>query len=205
MSNILDQLFPAAPPHRHEYRHKLGNGFEERREDVDTSGSKYRQNVSTRWASIYTLELRGLSHKQIAEALKLAPQSIGRIISDPRYIEYRERHLSALDQEFVAMKPLAFAALKGGLTSQDENTALRASEQWFKGANYGGFSKHERPATTATAEDIARQLLTGIQVNVQVNTASAGEARAGRAVIDSCPAVIETSADTESEEHGGDA
>jgi hypothetical protein len=94
---------------------------------------------------------------------------------DERYLEYREQHLATLDQEFVAMKPLAFRALRGGLQSPDENTALRASEQWFKAANYGGFSKHERPAVSTSAEDIARELLRGginVQVNTQVNIPS---------------------------------
>jgi transcriptional regulator with XRE-family HTH domain len=123
---------------------------------------------------VYTLELRGLSYKQIAEALNMSSSGVAHIVADPRYIEYREQHLATLDQEFVAMKPLAFRALRGGLQSPDENTALRASEQWFKAANYGGFSKHERPAVSTSAEDIARELLRGginVQVNTQVNVA----------------------------------
>ncbi len=71
------------------------------------------------------------------------------------------------------MKPLAFAALKGGLNSHDENTALRASEQWFKAASFGGFSKTEAPTQTATAEDVARALMLGVQVNVSVSTDAA--------------------------------
>jgi hypothetical protein len=138
------------------------------------TGKTRIDRVTTRWASVYTLELRGLTHAQIAEALGLSKGGVSHIVADPRYIKYREEHLSALDQEFVAMKPLAFRALRGGLQSPDENTALRASEQWFKAANYGGFSKHERPAVSTSAEDIARELLRGginVQVNTQVNVA----------------------------------
>lgn len=171
--SILDQLFPPAPPHNSPRRYKrAGGGFEDRPEDIDGTGRTVTAEISTKWAAIYTLELRGLNHKEIAEALGMVSQSIGKIISDPRYIEYRERHLAVLDQEFVAMKPLAFAALRNGLGSSDENTALRASEQWFKGAGFGGFSKTERPATSLTAEDVARELLRGginVQVNNQVN------------------------------------
>lgn len=184
--SILDRLFPPAPPHTKTDRVKYVEGNPANL--TQHTGKSLREGISTRWTSVYTLELRGLTQKQIAEALGMSVGGVGKIVTDPRYIEYRERHLSALDQEFVAMKPLAFAALKSGLNSQDENTALRASEQWFKGANYGGFSKHERPATTATAEDIARQLLTGIQVNVQVNTGNANDTHT-----------------VESESHGGDA
>lgn len=171
--SILDKLFPAVPPGtRRERGHGSVHGIAIHDELRDKQGKRSIAGVSTRWAAIYTLELRGLTHRQIAEALNMAENSISKIVTDERYIEYRNQHLSALDQEFVAMKPLAFAALKGGLTSSDENTALRASEQWFKGANYGGFSKHERPSTALTAEDVARELLRGgplVQVNTQVN------------------------------------
>lgn len=166
--SILDQLFPPAPPHRRESRLSVRGGFDDNPQNINKQGHTGRDDVSTRWAAIYTLELRGLKQAQIAEALGLNTQAVSRIVTDDRYIAYRERHLATLDQEFVAMKPLAFAALKGGLSSSDENTALRASEQWFKGAGYGGFSKTERVSTGLTAEDVARALLTG--VNVQVNT-----------------------------------
>lgn len=169
--SILDRVFPPAPAHRRESRLAPGTGFDAHPQNIDrVTGKSRRKDVSTMWAAVYTLELRGLKQAQIAEALGLATQSIGRIVTDPRYVEYRERHLAVLDQEFVAMKPLAFAALKGGLNSSDENTALRASEQWFKGAGYGGFSKTERASTALTAEDVARELLRGTNINIQVNT-----------------------------------
>ncbi len=171
MSNsILDRVFPAAPPHDHVTPDGRRGGPVKHL--TQHKGSSRHERIVTRWASIYTLELRGLSQKQIAEALNMSPSGVGHITTDPRYIEYREQHLSSLDQEFVAMKPLAFRALRGGLSSPDENTALRASEQWFKAANYGGFSKHERPAVTTSAEDIARSLLN--QVNIQVNVHAPG-------------------------------
>lgn len=162
--SILDKLFPPAPAY--EKRARIKDTGRTDFADVVGSARVMREDIPTRWASVYTLELRGLTRNQIAEALGMSVGTVSRITLDPRYIEYREKHLSSLDQEFVAMKPLAFQALRGGLRSTDENTALRASEQWFKAANYGGFSKHERPAVSTSAEDIAKQLL---QINVQVN------------------------------------
>jgi hypothetical protein len=116
---------------------------------------------------------------------------VSQIVNDPRYIEYRERHLAELDSEFVQMKPLAFAALRQGLSSNDENTALRASEQWFKGAGFGGFAKDPAPTTRTTAEDVAAALIAGVQVNVTVNTSPPE----GRARNDSSNNIISDSVD----------
>ncbi len=174
MSNsILDRVFPAGPQHQRHRRVATGVAAPEGIARADSGQHKRSiEALKTKWTAVYTLELRGFTQKQIAEALGMSAQQISNITLDSRYIEYREQHLSTLDQEFVAMKPLAFRALRGGLSSPDENTALRASEQWFKAANYGGFSKHERPAVTTSAEDIARSLLN--QVNIQVNVHAPG-------------------------------
>jgi hypothetical protein len=136
-----------------------------------STGRAAREEISTKWAAIYALELRGLSNSEIAQTLGISPGWVTRITADERYLAYREKHLTNLDTEFVMMKPLAFAALRSGLNSADENTALRASEQWFKGAGFGGFAKDPVPQTRTTAEDVAAALLAGVQVNVQVNVA----------------------------------
>lgn len=117
-----------------------------------------------------------MTQAQIAEGTGYSISHIHNIITDERYIKYREQHLTALDHEFVSMKPLAFAALKGGLGSADENTALRASEQWFKAAGFGGFAKNPEPPVRASAEDIVAQLLNingDVTVNIQNNTTAA--------------------------------
>lgn len=174
----LDDIFPPAPPHtprqlNNRRRGNHGDNPVARGEGVGKT-SRTVDNLATRWLSIYTLELRGLDQKDIAAALNISPATVCSVVNDERYIEYRERRLSELDAEFVMMKPLAFAALKNGLGSVDENTALRASEQWFKGAGFGGFAKDPTPPSRTTAEDVAAALLaTAVQVNVTVNTAGA--------------------------------
>lgn len=165
----LDDVFPAAPPHApHTPAPRPLSGVGAHPE-MRSEGKGTRTEVSTRWASIYALELRGLSIAEIAQALGMSQSGVSRITTDERYIAYREQHLGAIDAEFVMMKPLAFAALKSGLNSSDENTALRASEQWFKGAGFGGFAKDPVPQTRTTAEDVAAALIAGVQVNVNVN------------------------------------
>lgn len=167
--SILDKVFPAGPQHQRRTGGVHGVAAKEGKPYIPT-GQRRRDELKTKWTAIYTLELRGFGIREIAEALGMSVNGVSRVTLDERYIAYREEHLSSLDQEFVAMKPLAFAALRGGLGSQDENTALRASEQWFKAANYGGFSKHERPAVSTSAEDIARSLLNQVNIQVNVNT-----------------------------------
>ena len=168
----LDELFPAAPPHAPHVQPSMPlAGVAVDKSLTDRTGRGAREEVPTKWASIYTLELRGLTQGEIAQALSMSANGVSKIVNDERYIAYREKHLADLDSAFVQMKPLAFNALKNGLNSADENTALRASEQWFKGAGFGGFAKDPVQPTRLTAEDIAAQLL-GVQVNVNVNVAS---------------------------------
>lgn len=167
MTSMLDQLFPGT-----EHVERVtgyGRGLNSNlTENAAGGGHLAREEISTRWAMIYALEVRGLDKKDIAERLNLSYGAVIHATNDERYIAYREQHLQALDQDFVTMKPLAFDALRNGLRSQDENVALRASEQWFKAANFGGFSKHEAPAQAATATDVARALLQQVNVNVTV-------------------------------------
>jgi transcriptional regulator with XRE-family HTH domain len=174
-ASLLEKLFPGAPEHRNVKVARPNANLAVNSNDRAVTGRQAWEEVPTRWAAIYTLELRGLTQQAIAEAVNMSPGSVSRIVMDDRYIAYRTARLAELDQEFVAMKPLAFNALRGALNSQDENTALRASETWFKGAGFGGYSKTERPATTLTAEDVAAALLNHsggplVQVNTQVNT-----------------------------------
>ena len=163
-TSILDKLFPDTPPHAKQTRASSTPGNPAYL--TMHEGRSASKEVNGRWASVCTLELRGLSQKNIAEALGIAPHTVSVIVNDDRYIQYRRERLAALDEDFVAMKPLALSALRGGLQSADENTALRASEQWFRAASFGGYSKTEQPSRAVTAEDVAKQLL---QVNVQVN------------------------------------
>lgn len=131
------------------------------------------------WRTISTLQLRGLSIRQIASELRLSDSGVARITRDERYLQYSAQILSEMDQEFLQMKPLAFQALKGGLQALDQDIALRASMQWFKAAGYGGFgagsSAGGARTSTASAEEVAQRLLAqvNIQINVHPNTGSA--------------------------------
>lgn len=169
MSDLLNRLFPAVPPPPQKtVREQVGVAVHEEmrwKEGKQPIG----EELSTRWRAILSFELRGWNKTDIAEHLGLSLNSVILTTKDERYVAFRQEYLAEMDDEFLCMKPLAFAALKNGLCSADENTALRASEQWYKGASFGGYSKTPESPTTVTAEDVARQLLSISADNVQVN------------------------------------
>ena len=127
--------------------------------------------LSTRWRAILSLELRGFDKVDIAAKLGLTPYAISAATRDPRYIKEREELLGNADAAFLELKPLAIAALSNGLASTDENTALRASDQFFRVSGFGTYGKGASDDTAVTAESVARALVQqAIQVNVTVNT-----------------------------------
>jgi hypothetical protein len=128
-----------------------------------------RKFPETKARTILTLQMRGHTQAQIAEMMHISHQGVSIIVQRPEYKEMRERVLRELDDEFLAMKPLAFDAIEGGLRSSDENTALKAADMWFKGAGFGSYSKTPAVDPTVTAEDVVRNLL---QINVNVNVPS---------------------------------
>lgn len=164
---LLDKHFPPPPEERHTY--SPGSGFAVAPENIDKSGKNVLEELSTRYRAVLSLELQGANKLAIAQRLGLSYITIQKITKDERYVKFRNEYLAALDDEFFAMKPLAFAALKGGLQSQDEDTALKASDQWFKAAGFGGYSKSPEPSSNVTAEDVVRQLLHVEADNVQIN------------------------------------
>jgi hypothetical protein len=128
-----------------------------------------RKFPETKARTILTLQMRGHTQAQIAQMMHISHQGVSVIIQRPEYKEMRERVLRELDDEFLAMKPLAFDAIEGGLRSSDENVALKAADMWFKGAGFGSYSKTPAVDPTVTAEDVVRNLL---QINVNVNVPS---------------------------------
>lgn len=163
---LLDKHFPPPPEERHTYSPGAGFATTGR---IEGNKRKPYAELPTSWRAILSLQIQGVGIAAIAKRLGMTDSGISHIVRDERYIKFRNEYLAALDDEFFAMKPLAFAALKGGLQSQDEDTALKASDQWFKAAGFGGYSKSPEPSTNLTAEDVVRQLLHVEADNVQIN------------------------------------
>ncbi len=166
MPKRLEELFPVVAQHR---AGQAPHNFADFPEARGTTGRTALEEIPTKWRVILTLQLQGMTQTDIAARIGMSVPGVGLIVRDDRYVAYRDEYLAALDGEFFSMKPLALTALRNGLTSGDEDTALKAADQWFRGAQFGGYSKKDAPATSLTAEDVVRQLL---QVNVQVNVGS---------------------------------
>jgi transcriptional regulator with XRE-family HTH domain len=164
----LEHYFPAV---REQHTHRAGSGFAVNPDGIMGESGHALDGVSTKWRTILSLEMQGLPKNQIAKHVGMTASAVSQITRDERYLAHREAYLETIDRDFLAMKPLAFKALQQGLTSSDEDTALKASDQWFRAAGFGGYSKRDEPATQTTAEDVVRQLL---QINVQVNVGSDG-------------------------------
>jgi hypothetical protein len=125
--------------------------------------------VSSRWETVMTLDIRGFSLAEIHERTGISVNRICVLRRTERYREAKAARLHAIDDDFVSLKPLAMDALRRGLNDvTDNNVALRASEQWFKTAGYGQHGKTGDAPAGATAESIAAAILKQ-QINVTVN------------------------------------
>lgn len=163
---LLERYFPPPPDGQHRHNPGAGEHFGDKRWQY---GKSEIDELSTKYRAILSLEIQGISKNDIARRMGMSLQGVIRATSSQKYLDFRNNYLAGLDDEFFAMKPLAFAALKQGLSSQDEDTALKASDQWFKAAAFGGYSKTSEPHSNLTAEDVVRQLLHVQADNVQIN------------------------------------
>lgn len=148
---------------------RLAESFADHPERRQDGGSPHAdvEFIPTKWRSILSMEMQGLTKTEIASRLGMHQASVSMICRRPAYVSFRERHLGKLDADFFAMKPLALRALERGLTGTDDNTALKAADMWFSGARYQGYDKSKVTGQeTLSAEDVVKRLL---QVNVQVN------------------------------------
>jgi hypothetical protein len=92
--SLLDQMFPplSAPTPRNISRE---GHFARHPEDAGhPAGRENEERISTRWATICTLELQGRTHVQIAQALGMSSQGVSHATRDERYRRYRDERLA---------------------------------------------------------------------------------------------------------------
>ena len=99
--------------------------------------------------------LRGLTATEINYITGFAESAIYRILNDPLSQAYIHAHTAGADMELEALAPLAVGAIRNGLDSSDERTALNAADKFFKAT--GRYGKME--TAKETAEDVIMRML----------------------------------------------
>lgn len=132
--------------------------------------------LSTKWRTILSMEMRGISKREIAANLQAAYATIVSITNSPRYIAFREQQLGDADDEFINLKPAAVAALRNAITSDDAALAARTAIDFFKLSGYGG---HPADGTAATAETVAARLFESAQITITQNNITVERERGG--------------------------
>jgi len=108
--------------------------------------------------------LRGWSNRDVASLLGKAEITVSRVLRDPLSQSLLKEFHEASKAELEALAPLAVAAVRNGLTSDSERTALAAADKFFKAT--GQYSDETRGPETA--EDVIARALAIAQT--QANT-----------------------------------
>jgi hypothetical protein len=135
------------------------------------NGTRKLKRLQTKHYNMIALRTSGLSIDQVAVTMGVTPVTVSRVLNDPLALDVMGRVYKDRQQEVDAMAGLAVGAVREGLSSQNVDQKLRATEKWMQ------MKKTISSETTPeeTAEDIAQNILKNAQVtgdvNIQVNRA----------------------------------
>lgn len=133
------------------------------------------RGLSAKWYMIMTMQLRGLSTREIAQRLNFTEATIGRITHTERYRAVLESRVRELDVELVALKPKAVEALSNALTDLNRDTALRAARTYFEMTGQGTFGKTGGGDVSGVgAVALAKALVAEARAEVHVHIGGAG-------------------------------
>jgi len=166
MTDILDDVREALRPTPHVTRacnaQNMRHNGRPRLEDVKPLPNGLLP-LSTKWRTVLSLELRGMTKKDIAAKLDTTPITISWITRQQRYIDHRDFLLKQADEEFFNLKPTALNAIRTGLNSSDEKTASQNARWYFETLGYGA----AREAASVTAEDVIGRLFENANVTIE--------------------------------------
>lgn len=106
--------------------------------------------------AIIGYHIRGLSNRDIAFVTGMDEITIGRVLRDPLSQQYVKELIDASESEINALLPMATDAIRRGLMSDNEKTALNAADKIYKAT---GRYSHEGPGKQETAEDVIARVL----------------------------------------------
>lgn len=105
---------------------------------------------------VLALVLQGESRSKVAEVTGYAESTVSAIMRNPLSAKLLVELNREGDVEFQALRPLAIDALRRGLNSTDDDTALRASRDYF---NAKGKDSAQDQGVAESAEDIVERIL----------------------------------------------
>ena len=104
---------------------------------------------------IIALHLHGMTAGEIEIVTGFNQSAVYRILGDPLSQAYIQAHTAGADMELEALAPKAVDALRNGLESDDDRTALNAADKFFKAT--GRYGRVE--TAKETAEDVIMRML----------------------------------------------
>ena len=128
--------------------------------------------IPHRWFEVVALHLAGKPTKEILEITGYSLGAYYSIMANPRTQAVRQQLLETYQDEFEALFCKVITNIRDQLDSSDMRAKQTAQQQWFSAENKFKFIRN-RKQVDASAEDIVSKML---NLNVQVNVASGGEA-----------------------------
>lgn len=125
------------------------------------------KRLTARHVRILVLHLSGLKGNDIARICRIRPVTVSRVLNDPLGRTFLKRHYDDLENEFQALLGPAIGTLRDSLEKGvPMKERLRGADTFFK--RRGDYK--ETVEKKDTAEDVVQKILSGLQINVQVNT-----------------------------------
>ena len=101
------------------------------------------------------MHLRGMANKDIALVTGYSEMRISHVLRDDLSLAYINAHMQGTEMELAALAPMAVDALRNGLCSNDEKTALLAADKFFKASG----KYNQATEAKETAEDVIMRML----------------------------------------------
>jgi hypothetical protein len=128
--------------------------------------------LSAKWYMIMTMQLRGLTNREISAKLSITETTLSNITRTERYRLVLKSRMESLDSDIIALKPKAIDALAGALVDTNRDTALRAARTYFEMTGQGTFGKQADSGLSSSsvgAVSLAKALVAEARAEVHIH------------------------------------